>query len=195
MEKNEWDKIAKEWATYRKKPQEHIKEYLKNKKGTILDLGCGSSRNMITQKGILWHGIDASKNMIKEAQQELKNKKIGATLHCTNAWETPYENESFDHIICNAVLHCIKRKKERKQTIKEITRLLKPQGTTIISVWGPKMKVLKNKTKECTINWKGTPRYTYKYEKKELEKEIRQEGLTITTSKEDNNITITARKP
>ena len=41
-----WDNIAKEWFEFKTKPAEHTLQFLKNKKGKILDLGSGSGRHL-----------------------------------------------------------------------------------------------------------------------------------------------------
>ena len=45
-----WEKIAKPWQKFRNKPFPIVIEFLQDKKGKILDLGCGSGRHFLKLK-------------------------------------------------------------------------------------------------------------------------------------------------
>lgn len=190
-----WDTIAKEWNNYRNKKPQEITEFLHNKKGTIIDIGCGSGRNIQEQKELTWHALDFSKEMIHLT----KKNHPQTTTKQAQAWNTGYKDETFDYAILYAVLHCIETQTKRKKTLQELYRILKPKGQAIISTWNKQSPRLQNKTKECKIPWttkkETVQRYTYIYEKKELEEEIKQTGFKILTSKENENITLTVQKP
>ena len=70
-----WNKIALEWNKFRIKPLKEVQEFLKNKKGNILDLGCGTGRNFIKINGLIY-GIDFSSKMIKFAKINAEKKDI-----------------------------------------------------------------------------------------------------------------------
>ena len=59
-QKKVWDNIAPEWAEFKTKPTKHTIKFLKKQKGKILDLGCGSGRNLIKSKKIKIYGVDFS---------------------------------------------------------------------------------------------------------------------------------------
>jgi ubiquinone/menaquinone biosynthesis C-methylase UbiE len=204
-----WDTIAKDWNDYRNTPRTEIKEFLKNKQGKHLDLGCGSGRNFMNKKGLKITGIDFSKNMIEQAKEKAKNLRIRAEIKKANAWETNLPDEEYDCGILYAVLHCIQGKEKQQKTIKEFYRLLKKGAEGYISVWGknsPRIKAaIKEQqkkgetTKETTISWttkKGTKveRYTKIFEAKELRKMIISTGFTITKEWEDENMNYYVKK-
>ena len=73
MTKNQqdvWNSIAGEWNRLRKKPMGEVADFLKDKKGKILDLGCGSGRHVINNPDIKFYGLDFSKEMIKFAREK-----------------------------------------------------------------------------------------------------------------------------
>ncbi len=192
-----WDLIAQSWASVRQRPFSIVEQFLKNKKGKILDLGCGSGRNFIKTNAKIY-GIDFSKLMIKYAEQKAESLGIEAEFKVSKTSEIPYPENYFDSAICFSVLHCIQTKTERQKTIKELFRVLKPKAEALISVWSRNSERLKNKPKETfipwTINKEKQKRFTYIYDKEELESEIRQAGFKIIKSSQDKNINFFVQK-
>lgn len=70
-----WDEISVPWKNFRVKPVEEVVNFLKNKEGKILDLGCGSGRNFTKTKGKIY-GVDFSNNMLKFAKAYAKKRKF-----------------------------------------------------------------------------------------------------------------------
>jgi len=192
-----WDEIAGKWNEYKIIPADKVVEFLKDKKGKILDLGCGSGRNFVKNKGIIY-GTDFSEEMLRYARSRAEKLKVKVRLKKMKNEILPFKNNFFDYGICVAVLHCIDSEKKRQKTLKELFRVLKKNGEVLIMVWSKKHRVLKNKPKECFIGWtiqeKKYPRYTYIYSKKELEKLLKETGFKILKSWEDENINIIVKK-
>jgi len=191
-----WNNIAPKWNKLKTKPFTPAVKFLKNKKGNILDLGCGSGRNFVKINGIIY-GLDFSKNMIKYAKENTEKKKIKVKLKQMKNNKISFKDDFFDAAICIALLHCMK-KTEQKKILKELYRVMKSNSKTLISVWSKNHRVLKNKPKECFVNWnsdgKVLPRYTYTYNKKELEQQLKKTGFRILKSKEDENIIVIVEK-
>jgi len=194
-----WDEIAKPWKEFRVKILPTVEEFLKGKKGKILDLGCGSGRNFIKISGLKWYGVDFSEQMLEYAKKDALKKGMKVILKKSNADNLHFEDNYFDYVLCYALLHCIDGKNKRKKAIKEMYRVLKSSGGAFISVWGRKSPRLKTKKKECFIPWtirlnKPAKRYTYVYDKDELEKELKDAGFQITNSWEERNINMVVQK-
>lgn len=103
-----------------------IEKYLPSKKAHILDVGCGTGKNMETFKkfGEVW-GIDNSKKAIEFCKKRgLRNLKVG------DATSTGFGVSSFDLITMLDVLEHT----DDNKTLKEIYRILKPGGIVIITV-------------------------------------------------------------
>jgi ubiquinone/menaquinone biosynthesis C-methylase UbiE len=143
-----WDEIAKKWKQYRVNPINEIKEFLKDKKGKVLDLGCGSGRNFIERKGLKFYGIDFSKNMVKIAGKRGYEKVLKS-----NAWEIKFPYNFFDYAIYISVLHCIPSKENREKSLAELARVLKPKARALISVWDKEQEKFKDKGKEIYLKW------------------------------------------
>jgi ubiquinone/menaquinone biosynthesis C-methylase UbiE len=195
-----WDKIAEKWNLFRETPSPTTKDFLKDKKGKILDLGCGSGRNFPAfNKDSSVYALDFSEQMLKHAKEKAKRLGVNASFFHSGTDNLKFEDNEFDSIICIAVLHCIPEKKARIDTLREIYRTLKPGSQVLISVWGRKSPRLKDKPKECYVPWtiRGEDkqeRFTYIYDKDELEKEVKSAGLKIIQSWEERNINIVAEK-
>ncbi len=188
-----WNNIAKLWGEYRQKIPPEVKNFVKKTNGKLLDLGCGTGRNFWRVRGQELYGIDFSKEMIKLSKENAKNKRIDAKFSVMEAEILKFKDNFFEGILCWAVLHCIESKERRMKVLKEIYRVLKPGGETLISSWGSNSPRLKNKEKECFIPWSVKDntkemRYTYIYDMNEFLDDLSEAGFKIERSWEDRNV-------
>ena len=193
-----WDKIAKPWQEFRDKPMPEVARFLKNKKGRILDLGCGSGRNFVKNKGILY-GVDFSEEMVKFAKKKAKKSGIKVIVTKESADDLHFEDNFFSCAIFIATLHCIETVEKREKALQEIFRVLEPGTEAMITVWSKNHERVKNKGKEVLIPWTVNndkhDRYYYIYNKSELEDLIKKVGFRIIKSWEDENIVVMVKKP
>ncbi len=117
------------------------KEVLKNIETTkgdkILDMGGGTGKLLSMIKNeepdIEFILLDVSKSMMKHSSKS--NQKV-----LGKACRAPFDSNSFDLVITTDALHHFKNKKE---ALKEMVRLTKPEGTIVILEFGPKSYVTK----------------------------------------------------
>ncbi|MBK5209934.1 MAG: class I SAM-dependent methyltransferase [Flavobacteriaceae bacterium] len=100
----------------------------------ILDAGCGNGRNLkwFYQAGFKIHGIDPDMERLKQCKELYKGQQenfIQATVE-----EMPYESNSFDHMVCVAVLHFARDLSHFYKMFEELLRILKPQGSLFIRI-------------------------------------------------------------
>ena len=102
------------------------------KSDLILDAGCGSGRNIhwFYYNGFSIYGIDKDEKHINNLKE--KYASIAENFMVSTLENTPFKNEMFDHIICNAVLHFAENTMHFKSMISELIRVLKPKGTLFI---------------------------------------------------------------
>lgn len=103
-------------------------------KAKILDAGCGSGRNLkwFYNNGFEIHGTDTNQDQLqicKELYVEQQANFIQSSIK-----QMPYTSDSFDHLICNAVLHFSEDLNEFFQMFEELLRVLKPKGSLFIRV-------------------------------------------------------------
>lgn len=181
-----WNNIASPWKEYRSSQIPIVAEFLKNKKGKVIDLGCGSGRNMIKNDDIEYYGVDFSKEQLKYAWDFIQKQGINAKLFKSKADELnreDFSDELFDCGLFIATLHCIEGKKERKNALMEFYRVLKKGSEAIISVWNSEDERFDGSTGDFYMSWKkdGIPymRYYYLYDKNELLDLLKSVGFKI----------------
>ncbi len=195
---NEWDKIAKEWNRMRQKPTEFAIDLANEwKPGKILDIGCGNARNLkpFLEKGFDCTGIDSSRELIKLAKERTR----GIKLLQANAAKLPFPDNSFDYVICLAVLHHLKPK-DHEKALSEIKRVLKQGGKAAIAVWNKLQPRFVFGKKEQMVPWnlpkQTILRYYYFFTCWELKKLLKKQGFIIKKSNIlGKNINFTVQKP
>lgn len=198
-QKEVWNEIAPEWNIFRHKPMLEAREFLKDKKGNVLDLACGSGRNLIGNPGLKFYGVDFSEEMIKFAKINANKKQIKNEFSISTLDDLPFENSFFDSAIYIASLHCIPDEKKREKSLRELFRVLKPEAECLLTVWSKNHVKLVNHPKNATVTWKkGSEelyRYYYLYDEKELKELFEKVGFKIVSIKEDDkNIIAVVRK-
>ncbi|HEG0497562.1 TPA: class I SAM-dependent methyltransferase [Campylobacter jejuni] len=101
----------------------------------ILDLGCGAGRHVkfLAENGFKAYGVDYSENGIKATQKLLKTYNLQADLKVSSADNIPYEDKSFDGLLCYGVLY-YNSKEVIEKAAKEIYRVLKQDSIAYIVV-------------------------------------------------------------
>ena len=182
-----WNKIAKPWKTYVVKKIPIVEEFLENKSGIVIDLGCGTGRNMIPNPNINYYGVDFSEEQLKQAKKYIKNNNINAKLFKSKLNKLPeeFKNKMFNYGLFMASLHCIETKEERLSALKELHRILKPNSETLISVWNSEDKRFDsvNNSGDIYMSWRENNipymRYYYLYKKEEITKLLNFAGFEI----------------
>lgn len=142
----QWNKIFKQYGKVFTKTQEDLPEIVKIFKKhnikKVLDLGCGSGRHTVylARKNFRVYGIDIAEEGIKIAKEWLKREKLQANLKVGSIYKKlPYKDNFFDAIISSNTIHHAKIKDIRK-AVKEIERVLRPNGLIFITVRKRKFK-------------------------------------------------------
>jgi 2-polyprenyl-3-methyl-5-hydroxy-6-metoxy-1,4-benzoquinol methylase len=104
----------------------------------ILDAGCGSGRHLralAKLPNLKIIGIDKNQNDLNDALTSLKNMPDALSdnylVSRADINNLPFASASFDCVICSEVLEHIS---EHENALKELVRILKPQGDLVVSV-------------------------------------------------------------
>lgn len=148
------------------------------KNDRILDVACGTGELSlhIARKGCETCGIDISKDAIKRAKRLAKREKTSLDFIVADAEELPFKDESFDKIVCSSSLEHFNMD---LKALKEMNRVLKPNGTIILttdSFTYPISKELKeeHRKKAHVVNY---------YTRESLEEKFEISGFKMIQSK------------
>ncbi|PKN53146.1 MAG: SAM-dependent methyltransferase [Deltaproteobacteria bacterium HGW-Deltaproteobacteria-13] len=104
----------------------------------VLDAGCGLGRHLrqlARVPGLKIFGIDKSAAALSESYKSLETMPDSQSkdylLSSADITRLPFADAAFDCIICSEVFEHIPR---HEQALKELDRILKPQGTLVVSV-------------------------------------------------------------
>jgi len=104
----------------------------------VLDAGCGTGRHLralAKLPDLMIVGIDRNNADLNDALTSLKNMPdaLSGNYLVTRADinKLPFDSASFDSVICSEVLEHIP---QHEEALKELVRVLKPQGSLVISV-------------------------------------------------------------
>ncbi|MDX2001387.1 MAG: class I SAM-dependent methyltransferase [Chitinophagales bacterium] len=105
----------------------------------ILEFGFGTAQNLIllkqrnSQVPVMGVDIDASIKAI--AEEKLKRYNLQVPLHLYDGTCLPFNDNFFDKVFSSLVFHQLDRE-TKLHCLKELHRVLKPQGKLIIGDWG-----------------------------------------------------------
>ena len=99
------------------------------RKGTVLDVGCGSGNNVIylATQGFVCHGIDIAPTAITYARQKASKKGARCELITGNTLQLPYTDNTFTLVFDRGCFHSIPPP-DRQTYIRSTYRVLKPSG-------------------------------------------------------------------
>ena len=125
--------------------------------GKALDAGCGSGRYTIALKKLgckQVYGVDISQNSIEFALSKNPFQNNGVEFRQGSVLDLPFEDNSFDFVFSNGVLH---HTLSTEQGLKEIRRVLKPGGYCWLYLYGGKNSFFWDLVDLCRDLLKGIP--------------------------------------
>lgn len=105
----------------------------------VLDLACGTATLTVAvkqdQPDAEVHGLDGDARILSKARQ--KSDAAGAQINFIRGFSTamPYPDEFFDCVVTSLFFHHLTGE-NKKKTLLEILRVLKPNGRLHIADWG-----------------------------------------------------------
>ena len=139
--KEDYDKIAGDFDRTRSYIWSELNRFAGFTKNgdKILDFGCGNGRllEVFREKNAKYIGADFSLNLINLARNKYKAEVDAgkADFIKLDGLKLPFPDRSFDAIYSIAVLHHIPSVQKREELLAEFSRILKPNGKIIITVW------------------------------------------------------------
>jgi SAM-dependent methyltransferase len=179
---NVYDRIAHHFNNTRIYQWKWVTEFLNSVENSciVYDIGCGNGRNMDNNR-LLMYGIDSCKSFVKMCTQ----KGLNVFEACMTS--LPFRSESADAIICIASFHHLKTVEERLNSLKEMKRVLKKNGTILLSIWSIqqplKTRRVFNTYGDTIVPWnkygETFERFYYIFKIEEFESLCKSSGLNI----------------
>lgn len=148
-----WESIFKKNGRVFYQPHEDMGKVIKlmKKEGVkrVLDLGCGSGRHVVllSEEGFDVYGMDNAESGLRQCRKWLKELKLKAKLKNSSCYKRfPYQDKFFDALLSVQVIHHA-RLKDIGFCIREMERVLKPDGLAFVTVTKNKMKGRATKVK------------------------------------------------
>lgn len=105
----------------------------------VLDFGVGTATLSLLLKDeyqeAIVNGVDVDDKILKIAAEKIKEQKAEITLTKYDGLILPYPTNHFDRVLTSLVFHHLD-KNQKENSLKEIYRVLKPNGELHIADWG-----------------------------------------------------------
>lgn len=105
----------------------------------VLDVGCGTATLTLlikqTHSAAQVVGIDADMDILERAREKAKRRGLQVTLNQGMSHQLPYADEMFDRVLSSLLFHHLTRE-QKIETLKEIHRVLQPEGELHVADWG-----------------------------------------------------------
>uniref|UniRef100_A0A6V1RY07 Methyltransferase type 11 domain-containing protein n=1 Tax=Heterosigma akashiwo TaxID=2829 RepID=A0A6V1RY07_HETAK len=96
----------------------------------VADIGCGDGKYFGANPEAMVLGCDRSQRLLDICVDKNQFEVI-----CCDALKLPYRDNTFDAVICVAVLHHLSTEVHRINALKELVRITRPGGLIEIQVW------------------------------------------------------------
>lgn len=159
-----------------------VKEIQKLENGKILDVGCGNGNlfTFLSDEKYELYGIDFSENMIREAKNNCKQK---AEFFVADAENLPFNDNTFDIVVCNASFH---HYIHPNTVLEEMHRVLKDGGKLLIG--DPYMPTIVRPVVNLFTKFSDSGDYHF-YGLDEMKKLFRKNGFNPISSIKTGNHT------
>ncbi|MBU1076080.1 MAG: class I SAM-dependent methyltransferase [Spirochaetes bacterium] len=138
-------------------------------KGRLLDIGCGSGEYLYEMKKKGWrsYGVEISKKAAECGKNQAK-----LNIFCGTLLKAKFKKDFFDFIRSN---HSFEHVVNPNQILKEIARIIKPNGRVLIGV--PNISGLALKIFGKYWYYLGVPFHPFSYSKNTLKRMMEKHGL------------------
>lgn len=146
-----YDKIAEHFSKTRSgKTWGKITEFINSldKNSLVADIGCGNGKNMMIRNDCCFIGCDKTTAFVNICKKKNLNVILGDNLLL------PFRDNMFDAVISVAVIHHFSTHERREQAVKELYRILKPNGKLYIQVWSNIQNGVMYDVQDTIIPWK-----------------------------------------
>jgi ubiquinone/menaquinone biosynthesis C-methylase UbiE len=201
---NTYNTIAKSFDKTRYSIWNCVKVFISrlDKNDTIIEIGCGNGKNLMHLQSNGFKKVSGC-DISSEFVNICTNKQLNVIE--ADILNLPYQSNTFDAVLCVAVIHHLITENDRIMAIKELFRITKQNGLIFISVTSVEKPFSKhckklNDKNDFAIDWNcsGSERFYHLFEDQELEKLCNiakyDLDLDITSTSEYGNWIVVIKK-
>jgi SAM-dependent methyltransferase len=149
----------------------------------VLDAATGTGRYalFLAQQGKRVTAVDASLEMLAQAKDKARQKQLTINFQQEDIRQLPFEDASFDLVICGLALA---HSKDLKKPCQELVRVLRGGGNLIISDLHPWFQVKYGPKHEIELEGKRYPYPIYHTQVEDYVDAVRSAGATVLAALE-----------
>jgi ubiquinone/menaquinone biosynthesis C-methylase UbiE len=158
--------------------------------GTALDLGCGNGRHseLLAEHVDRVLGVDASRELLALARERATERGWAETFAPVtgDAATLPLPDDSVDVAVYVATLHHLPTRALRVESLRELGRVLTPDGRALVSAWSTEHDRFAGHDEgfDTTVDWtqpdgETVGRYYHIYDPAEFDADLERAGLTV----------------
>jgi 2-polyprenyl-3-methyl-5-hydroxy-6-metoxy-1,4-benzoquinol methylase len=108
----------------------------------VLEIGCGMGLHSLelARRGGEVHAVDLTNGAVEATRARMKEFGLNAEVQCADAESLPYSDQEFDFVWSWGVIHHSAR---TARIVREIARVLKPQGETRVMVYNRDARIVR----------------------------------------------------
>jgi tRNA (uracil-5-)-methyltransferase TRM9 len=190
-----YEDIATHFSKTRAYPWPEVEEFLDGQKqaSLALDVGCGNGRHseLLADGSERVLALDVSRGLLLEARDRIGDDARLRLLQ-GDAASLPLSSACVDVAVYVATLHHLPDRETRVESLRELGRVLAPEGRALVSAWSLTHDRFDGEPGaetgfDTTVDWtlpggETVPRFYHIYAPAEFDADLRQAGLVIEES-------------
>jgi len=191
-----YDEIASHFAKTRRYPWPEVEDFLAvvEGDGAALDVGCGNGRHaeLLAERFDSVVALDLSRGLLREAQSRMVVEGWTAETVQGDAATLPVRDDAVALALSIATIHHLPDREARVESLREIGRVLHPDGRALVSAWSTAHDRFESSADaavgfDTTVDWtlpggETIPRFYHVYAPAEFDADLARAGLQVDDS-------------
>lgn len=184
-----YDRIADHFAQTREYAWPEVEAFVSGgpPASVALDLGCGNGRHAELLAGHADRvvALDASRAVLETARERAVDRGFEVDLLQADAARLPLRDATVGLAVYVATLHHLPGRAARLASLRELARVLKPEGRALVSAWSTAHdRFDREEGFDTTVDWtlpggETVPRFYHIYSPEEFEADVAESGLEL----------------